>query len=407
MILRQRSVPILTMALGMVVAPTLSIYYPRAMALVCTIVALAALAYGWRRRAWAAPHRPLAAAMAALLGWALLSTLWALDVGWALKDMVSLTSLALLTLGAVSAAGRMDEADRRALLWAIVAGMTVALAFTTMELVFDGVLLRYRTTYTYDVSTVMKPGNTVALVLLAPATAALITLERRRLALAFALVGMTVLFFTYSDAARLGLAAMVVAGVLMLVAPRVGRMAVMAGVAVAVMGMSTAAYLLPPPQQMWESFPHLRNSAHHRLHIWHFVGQRIAEHPVLGWGLNSSRVMPGAEEKTIFTRIHPDGTPENFEESNLPLHPHNAPLQWWLELGGVGAALMTALIVVLTRLGARAMPDRTRRALAVATVVAAVTVSLTAYGAWQAWWLSIMALAGITLTLARGPAEKG
>src|SRR5262249_19741940 len=37
-------------------------------------------------------------------------------------------------------------------------------------------------------------------------------------------------------------------------------------------------------------------SVTHRMLIWRFVSDRIAERPVLGWGLNSSRAIPGGKD---------------------------------------------------------------------------------------------------------------
>ena len=62
-------------------------------------------------------------------------------------------------------------------------------------------------------------------------------------------------------------------------------------------------------------------SAGHRLWIWSFAGDRIAERPLTGWGLDASRSIPGGKDP-----IRPG-------ETWLPLHPHNASLQLWLELG--------------------------------------------------------------------------
>ena len=75
----------------------------------------------------------------------------------------------------------------------------------------------------------------------------------------------------------------------------------------------------------------IKGSAGHRLLIWSFVGERIAERPLLGWGLDASRAIPGGKEE-----IRPGLT-------RLPLHPHNAALQVWLELGMPGALLAALL----------------------------------------------------------------
>ena len=75
-------------------------------------------------------------------------------------------------------------------------------------------------------------------------------------------------------------------------------------------------------------------SAGHRLLIWSFAGDRIAERPLAGWGLDSSRTIPGGRDP-----IRPG-------ETWMPLHPHNAPLQLWLELGVPGAVLFALLVAL-------------------------------------------------------------
>jgi O-antigen ligase len=126
----------------------------------------------------------------------------------------------------------------------------------------------------------------------------------------------------------------------------------------------------------------------HRLEIWHFVAEAIAEHPVAGWGLNSSRDLPGG-----INEVAPGAR-------KLPLHPHNAMLQWWLELGAVGAALAT-LLVVLALYGAVRLGDGTDRrvnAAAIATVCSGFVVALVGYGIWQAWWMAALWLAAAFMT---------
>src|SRR6185436_143672 len=76
----------------------------------------------------------------------------------------------------------------------------------------------------------------------------------------------------------------------------------------------------------------LRSSVAHRLCIWQFVGARIAEKPLLGWGLDSSRSIPGGEVECV------------DEGPSISLHPHDAALQVWLELGIVGAFALAAVI---------------------------------------------------------------
>ena len=118
-----------------------------------------------------------------------------------------------------------------------------------------------------------------------------------------------------------------------------------------------------------------KQSVQHRLEIWSFAGARNAERPLLGWGLDASRAIPGGTAPTDL------GVPY------LPLHPHNVTLQIWLELGIPGAALLALFGVRLwLALGAAAWP-RPYAAAVVGSLVAAFTVSLGSYGLWQEWWI--------------------
>ena len=103
-------------------------------------------------------------------------------------------------------------------------------------------------------------------------------------------------------------------------------------VARAVLAISVAAVVSAPLTfAQLEQLPGLaaaadrfKISAGHRLLIWSFTGDRIAERPLTGWGLDASRAIPGGRDP-----IRPG-------EAWMPLHPHNAALQLWLELGAPG-----------------------------------------------------------------------
>ena len=120
-------------------------------------------------------------------------------------------------------------------------------------------------------------------------------------------------------------------------------------------------------------------SAGHRLLIWSFVGDRIAEHPLRGWGLDSSRSIPGGSDP-----IRPD-------ETWLPLHPHNAPLQVWLELGVPGAVLFALLGGWLWLAVGRADWPRLYAAAAGGSLATAFVASVATYGIWQEWWQGTLA----------------
>jgi O-antigen ligase len=152
-------------------------------------------------------------------------------------------------------------------------------------------------------------------------------------------------------------------------------------------------------------YPPVGFSEFHRFLIWNFVAERIAERPILGWGMNSSRVIPGGKTlipTDIPERHLPGGSGEggNMVEQ-LPLHPHNAPLQLWLELGAVGAIIGGSFVIGALLVCRRRTAERLDASVATAAVVSAVAISAMSFSIWQSWWLSIMWLTASFLITAR------
>lgn len=108
-----------------------------------------------------------------------------------------------------------------------------------------------------------------------------------------------------------------------------------------------------------------------RLDIWSFAAERIAERPLRGWGLDASRTFAPA----------------------IPLHPHSAPLQLWLELGLHGVILAAVIWWWLFELLMRAArADRLGAAAGAGAAVAWFVIASFSFGLWQEWWLALGAL---------------
>lgn len=129
----------------------------------------------------------------------------------------------------------------------------------------------------------------------------------------------------------------------------------------------------------------LPEAALHRTYIYDFVLDRIAERPLLGWGLGTSRALPGGRERV------PDPRLPNHEL--LPLHPHNGVLEIWVELGAAGAlGFATAVWLVLMAIRRHAA-DRGSAAALAAAATGYMAIGLTAYGIWSSWWIETGILA--------------
>lgn len=127
---------------------------------------------------------------------------------------------------------------------------------------------------------------------------------------------------------------------------------------------------------------HLPMSWVWRMEIWTYVSGLIKEKPLFGYGLDASRPLNG--EMVL----------DGYQIETLPMHPHNASLQVWLETGLIGAVLL-ACVLVFTG-GRIASAPRLSRPQAIAAswvLVTYVSLVLFSYGVWQEWHQAAMALA--------------
>ncbi len=132
-----------------------------------------------------------------------------------------------------------------------------------------------------------------------------------------------------------------------------------------------------------------------RLEIWEYSSKLALERPILGHGFDSSRFL-GSLGETV------PGT--NWPA--LPLHPHNAFLQIWLELGLVGICLVSILLGTIWRYFECELDQNHDISFAIACFVAVMTLSLISFGVWQYWWIATWALLALVLRMT-GPDHIG
>ncbi|WP_173979466.1 O-antigen ligase family protein [Magnetospirillum sp. UT-4] len=400
----------MTVAWVVGVAPVLSLVSNRGLVPLVVLVAVAVVAAAIRdrRRPWHDGTLPpvLAAGLGALILWGFASAAWEHTEGLAVRKALALS--AWMACGSLLLAGfaRLTAADlvrvTRAAAWGIGGAVALAVAEGWMGMPLTILMNEWRNP---DVSvavnaTRFKAGATVVVLLGIPTVAGL-AFRGRRLAAGVTLVAVIALAVVSSSlSAMLGLGAAVAAAALCLV-PRIGTWAVAAAL-VAVLAGVPLLRQLPPTEQLAVSLPYLPNSTLHRTMIWKFAADRIAERPLLGWGLEGSRALPGGDDDAL---VHMHGYIGPADQPNrplglivqrmqqMPLHPHNAPLQIWVELGAIGALLAAAVLLTLLRLANAAAPAV--RAPRVATLAAGFAMSTVSFGAWQSWWLMAVWLAAL------------
>ena len=317
-----------------------------------------------------------AAIFAALVVWGLWSALWSPDPMHSLPRAAKVTALVVAAVGMGTA--RLVSAPRR-LMSFLLAGFTIALLMTTVDLASGGAISKPFSDRVYQPAWLNQVSVAFAILLL-PTSAALIEAGHRLFGLVFAAAVTGAVFALVGTAAKVALAC----GVPVALLCYYHRAAVTRIAAVlSVLAIVTAPFTFARIDH-WAGLVHTANSvklsAGHRLLIWSFVGDRIAEHPVRGWGLDSSRAIPGGSDP-----IRPN-------ETWLPLHPHNAPLQIWLELGVPGAVLFGLLGGWFWLAVGRADWPRLYAAAACGSLATAFVASAGTYGVWQEWWQGTLAI---------------
>jgi O-antigen ligase len=331
--------------------------------------------------------RHSAALLGALLLWGALSATWSIIPGRSLVLEIRLVGLFVVALALAAAASRIAAPWR--LTRFLFAGTAIGVTLAWCDLASAGGLSQYVSIRDFGAPRLNAIAAWLAILLL-PAGALLVCRGRMLLAVIVAAV-MTAAVLTLADTtAKAALAlSLPVAALVYFWQGAVARIAAALSILVILSAPATLPRLARLPS-VFATVDAFKSSAGHRLLIWSFTGDRIAERPVLGWGLDSSRAIPGGK-----VEIRPG-------QDWLPLHPHDAALQLWLELGAPGAALFALLIGLLwLRLGKAPWP-RLYAAASGGSFAAALAVAFSAWGIWQEWWLGTLALAlSMTLVMAR------
>ncbi|MCA6335203.1 MAG: O-antigen ligase family protein [Phenylobacterium sp.] len=328
--------------------------------------------------------RALLLALFTALVWACASAFWS---PWRPADLDEQTGLKLVFMlalygCAVSAARAVPEARLPRLL----SGLATVAGVLALLLLFEALtsaagykvllgLIGQAVRPDYAIKNVAQ--GLYVLTLLAPPALAAVSGRTRwilGLVLGAGIIG-PALVFGY-DAPLLALACAILAAGLVLGLPSLGPRLLA--------GLSAGGFLLAPLLAKGafalgldeRIAPLLSESWLQRLGYWGKAVDWIWARPLPGWGLDASRAFgPG-----------------------IQLHPHNAPLQIWMELGLIGA--VAAAIVWASIFSGLSRPVRTpAAAAATATAVAYLIFGAVSFGVWQEWWLALGALSALACIL--------
>ena len=371
----------------------LAVFAHKGVAVIYALAALAGLIAAARGAlgTWRLPPA-LTLPLAGFVAWSALSAAWSPSAAASLYQTAILAAVAGGGLALAHVALGLDEAERRQVRRSLAGGFIAALALVTIEGLSGNVLMRM-----YDPEALVSAINNGAAALAVffwPAMLALRTEMGWRPAAIVAVATLAALAITPSLSAAIGpLIGLTVIGVLWLW-PRMLPGAFIALLGIGVLAAPFLPQFLPDPQRVMAKNDAVSFTVAPRIFIWQSAAERIAEKPLTGWGQNASRFFSRDADKVSLgiTTIEP-----------IPLHPHNGILQWWLELGAIGAAFGAAVLMALLAAIAR-LPSKVDRRGAAATLFTTLFVASISYGIWQGWWMGIYWFAAIFLVAIAEPA---
>jgi O-antigen ligase len=400
--------PALPIAVLLLLLPAGAVLQFRATApAAAAVLALTVLLHRRAAGAWPWPRGAVAASALALLAWLGVSALWSIEPFRAAELALRLGAFVLM--GAMAA--RAMTLTPAAALAPIPPALGLGVALGAVLALGDGVSghavrawVRGLDVIPWNIGFGAKPAISLLALLLPLALFGARLPWPARAAVAGLAAGAALA--VPADGARLSLLAGLAAGLAALwLGPWVAR----------ALGIGLAAVILAAPwlvgavlawQPMLDRLP---PSAAHRVITWEFAAARIAERPLLGWGGEASRSLPGADApipEAVLERhgLNAPATRHFFRVTGarmLQLHPHNMALQLWLELGAVGALLGAALALAAGLALAAQGPG------GAGAFAAGIVTVMTGYGAWQEWWIGLVLLAAATLAALRVTSGRG
>lgn len=381
------------------VTPTLALFSGVSVTPMFILLAISVVAATWAQQPWRGVPGHALAFVAVTMAWAFASCLWTVTpVDQAVVSVLSAAGLAVAGLMAVRASELLAPGQRRVVKRGWLAGIGLAVIVLLCEVISSYPLTGFvHGAGPAAASSIVSRGVAVLVLLLWPAVFVVAPPFAQVLFLAAAFAVVATGKYAVALALVLAAAAFLAVRKAPVLTLRLGRILAVA----LVLSVPLIGWVLPSAEQAGQAG--LLNSALHRVVIWQFTANRIADHPWRGWGMDASRSLPGADDETVVALVNSHGGSELRHYPNLPLHPHNGALQIWLELGLPGALL---LAVLLWWIGGRLLQTPPpRRGVCAAAVVAAFVIGGLSYGVWQSWWQSSLWLATVLCAAVIPPEE--
>jgi len=291
------------------------------------------------------------------------------------------------------------EDDKRKLVFSTVFGLLFAFPIVFLDIGLSGGLSSFFKSVDFNPNAYSR-GTAITACLLFPLLVGLFRYTASWRAVLFSLICLGVIFGLYMEAAKLAI--VISAIVFFLVKWQSKLFWPIVTIPLLIAFIFPAFFALPLTHAQKCRLHYVMDSAHHRVMIYQFGVQKILKKPILGWGMDSSRSVPGGTQKIeSINCFRADGNPTVLSiGGNMPLHPHNSAIQIWLELGLIGSMLLFGSVLLFLKHMKQAVQSNDGIAAFAASFCSACLIYNISFGLWQSWLMFAMILVGgIVLSL--------
>jgi len=320
-----------------------------------------------------------------------LSALWAFVPENALITGTKLFCYFIAAMAVTIIVDRISIEERRAvIIWAAAGWLTVHL-LVWVDLSTAGAVSNLWKQPPFTPNRYSQ-GAAISACVVLPLAVGLSRLEARGQAFVFAGVSAATIFLLQNEAAKLAL----VSGLVVYVIVRWRSIMFWPIILIALVSgiLSPIFFAKPLSNSLSCSLFNIKPSAAHRVRIYEFSSHNVFKKPLLGWGMDGARSIPGGGvEVNIHDCIYKGRASKTWDlGAAMPLHPHNGSLQMWLELGAVGVTIFICLLGKLMLNLHRNYVLGDGRPLIAGLFTAIFLVYNISFGLWQSWLIFAMIL---------------
>ena len=333
----------------------------------------------------------------------LLSVFWSLDTAQSLERALRLGWEFFIGLALIVGFSSLEESRRRLVIEFCASGFSFTAIFITFYLGVYRLLGddHISPMALHDMARGFSRGTAIHAILAIPLGFALWTLNKRSASALVVVSAITAAIVVLKLSPSLAIAAGFLTFCIVFLLPH--SRYIFYTVFMSLLVFAPLVLPLPVQNKIVCELAEIKFSAAHRIIIWNFTDQKIAERPLLGWGLDTSRLVPGHDTPVNISKICADQnatTNRKFTSPlSMPLHPHNAPLQIWLEMGALGIVASALLMwTIIARMQA-AYQERLQRAILTATFAATYVVLCVSFSLFQGWFMASLFFVAAVLPL--------